>query len=114
VDRDFGLLARQVWCLPGLVIASCRRVELGHQFAVGCAGGGEVLLVILGLETQIGDVLFEGLVLVLECVDVGGGAEPGFVPGLFAEQAGEAAFKVLDASGEAHGSLLGVEQVCLQ
>ena len=35
----------------------------------------EVLIAILELQAQIDDVLFEGLVLVLERVDVGGCAE---------------------------------------
>ncbi len=77
----------------------CRRVELGHELAVGGAGGGEVLTGLLELETQVDDVLLEGEVLLLERVDVGGSAESGLAPGVFAEQAGEPAFELLDAGG---------------
>jgi hypothetical protein len=59
-------------------------------------------------------VLLEGEVVLRERVDVGGSAEPGFTPGALAEQVGEPAFELLDADGEAGGSLLGVEQVGLQ
>jgi hypothetical protein len=98
----------------GRLSAAGRRVELGHELAVGCAGSGEILLAVLVPETQIDDVLLEDLVLVTERIDVGGCAESRFMPGLFAEHAGETAFEWLDASGEARCSLLGVEQVGLQ
>ena len=53
------------------------------------------------LETQVDDLLLEDLVVLLERVGIGGCAEPGFMPGVFAEQDGEAAFELLDAGGEA-------------
>ena len=56
---------------------------------------------------QIGD-------LVVECVDVGGGAEPGFAPGLVAERFGQAFFELLDMSGEPESAVVGGEQVGLQ
>ncbi len=98
-----------VGCLP----AACR-VELGHELAVGGARGGEVLLAVAELETQVGDLLLESVVVLLERVDAGRGAEPGFLPGVLAEQGGEPAFELLDAGGQPGGSLLGVEQVSLQ
>ena len=52
--------------------------------------------------------------LVVECVDVGGGAEPGFAPGLVAERLGQAFFELLDAGGEPQSALVGGEQVGLQ
>ena len=93
---------------------ACRRVELGHELAVGGTGGSEVLIALFELEAQVDDVLFEGEVLLLERVDADGSAEPGFAPGALAEQVGEPVFELLDAAGEAGGSLLGVEQVGLQ
>ena len=65
-------------------------------------------------ETQVDDLLLEAVDPALERVDVGGGAEPGFPPGVLAEEAGQPAFELLDAGGEPGGSLLGVEQVGLQ
>jgi hypothetical protein len=46
-----------------------------------------------GLLLEVGDLLAEG-------VDVGGGAEPGFAPGLLAEGLGQALFELPDAGGE--------------
>ena len=55
--------------------AACGRVELGHELAVGGAGGVEVLVAFFELEMQIGDVLFEVGDFLVEGVDVGRGAE---------------------------------------
>ena len=63
---------------------------------------------------QAGDLLLERVVVLLERVDAGRGAEPGFLPGVLAEQGGEPAFELLDAGGQPGGSLLGVEQISLQ
>ncbi len=93
--------------------AGCR-VELCHEFPVGGACGGEVLVAFVELEAQVDDALLEGGVLLLERVDVGGRAEPGFPPCVFAEQAGEPVFEVLEAGCQAGGPLLGVEQVGVQ
>jgi hypothetical protein len=49
-------------------------VELGHQLAVGGAGGLQVLVLLLALQAQVGDVLFEVGDLLVEGVDVGGRA----------------------------------------
>ena len=38
---------------------SCRGVELGHEFAVGGAGRGQVLVAFLELEAQVGGLLLE-------------------------------------------------------
>jgi hypothetical protein len=64
---------------------SCRAVERGHQFAVGCAGGVEVVVFLTELATQFHDLLFEFGVASAEIVDVVGAAESGLTPCLFAE-----------------------------
>jgi len=63
-------------------------VEPGHQFAVGGAGGGEVLVAFFELQPGVNDLLFERYDALLKLVDVGGGTESGCAPGLFAEQFG--------------------------
>jgi hypothetical protein len=60
-------------------------VELGREFAVGGACGGEVSVAFFELQPQVSDLLFEGDDVLLEPVDVGGDAEPCCAPGLFAE-----------------------------
>jgi hypothetical protein len=50
----------------------------------------------------------------VEGVDVGGGAEPGVVPGALAEGVGEPPFEVLDAAVQPGGAFVGGEQVGLQ
>lgn len=100
--------------MPSCCLLAARRVELGHEFAVGGACGGEVLVTFAELETQVGDLLLERVVALVERVDAGRGAEPGFPPGVVAEQAGEPVLELVDAGGQAGGSLLGVEQVGLQ
>ena len=84
-------------------------VELGHEFAVGGAGGGEFVVAFFELEPQVDGLLFERDDLLLELVDVVGGAEAGLAPGLFAEQFGEALFELVDPGGEADAALLGGE-----
>jgi len=68
----------------GLSLAACRRVVLGHEFAVGRPGGGEILVALFELEPQVDGLLLEAGDLLAEGVDVGGGAEPGLAPGLLA------------------------------
>jgi hypothetical protein len=72
-----GLLVQHVWCT--LVLAAraraARGVDLGHELAVGCAGGGEVLIAFFELEPQVGDLLFKVRDLAVERVDVGRGTE---------------------------------------
>ncbi len=89
--------------------AVCRRVELGHEFTVGGTGGGEVLVALFELEPQVDGLLLEVGDLLFEGVDIGGGAEPGFAPGLFAERLGEAVFELPDAGGEPEGTFVGGE-----
>lgn len=43
------------------------------------------MVAFLKLETQVGDVLFERHDLLVELVDIAGGAEPGLTPGVGAE-----------------------------
>ena len=60
-------------------------VEPGHEFSVGGAGGGEVLVAFFELKVGVNDLLFERCDALLKLVDVGGGAESGCAPCLFAE-----------------------------
>ena len=60
-----------------------------------------------GLLLEVGDLLAEG-------VDVGGSAESGLVPGLFAECFGQAFFQLADVGGEPDGAFVRGEQVGLQ
>ena len=96
------------------VICGVAWVELGHELAVGCAGGGEVLVAFLELEAQVDGLLFEVGDLWLRAIDVGGDAEPGLAPGLLAECVGQAFFELTDAGVEPDGALMGGEQVGLQ
>ena len=118
---------RQVWwnsergaCgLDGLVgrgasAPACGGVDLGHELAVGCAGCGELVAAFFELEAEVGGLLFEMGDLLAEGVDVGGGAEPGFLPGLLAESFGEPFLELLDAGAEAGRAFVGGEQVGLQ
>ena len=89
-------------------------VDAGHELAVGGAGGGEVLVAFLELQAQVDDLLFELGDLLVEGVDVGGGAEPGLAPGVLAEGFGQALFEVLDSGVEPGGAFVGGEQVGLQ
>ena len=85
----------------GVSSAACRGVELGHELAVGGAGGGEVLVPFLELQAQVDGLLLEMGDLLAEGVDVGWRAEPGFAPGLLAERLGQAVFELPDAGGRA-------------
>lgn len=78
---------QQVWCKPtgGGSPVVVGDVDAGHEFAVGGACGGEVLIAFLQLEAQVDGPLFEVGDLLLEGVEVGGCAEPGLAPGLLAE-----------------------------
>ena len=71
-------------------------VEPGHELAVGGAGGSEVAVAFFELEPQVDGLLFEVGDLLVEGVDVGGRAEPGFAPGLLAEGLGQALFELPD------------------
>ena len=51
--------------------------------------------------------------MLLEPVDVVGGAEAGLVPGLLAEELGQALFELAGSGVEADRALLGGEQVGL-
>src|SRR6266568_1534256 len=89
-------------------------VELGHELAVGSAGGGEFFAAFFELPPQIGNLLFQVVDLVVEGVDVGWGAESGLAPRLFAKSLGQAFFQVLDAGVEPDGAFVSGEQVGLQ
>ena len=71
-------------------------VEAGHEFAVGRACGGEVLVSFFELEAQVDDLLLELAVLLGEVAGVGGVSEAGLVPGLLAERFGQAVFELPD------------------
>ena len=95
------------WDRPGVV-------ELGHELSVGGTGSGEVFVAFFELEPQVEDLLFQVGDLLVEGVDVGGGAEPGLAPGLVAESLGQAFFQVMDAGAEPDGTFVCGEQVGLQ
>jgi hypothetical protein len=52
--------------------------------------------------------------LLVECVDVGGGAQAGLAPGVLAQCGGETLLEVLDASVKPGGAFVGGEEVGLQ
>ena len=89
-------------------------VELGHELAVGSAGGGELAVAFFELAAQVGGLLFQAGDRVVEGVDAGGCAEPGVAPGLLAERLGQAFLQLLDAGCEPESALVGGEQVGLQ
>ena len=89
-------------------------VEPGHQLAVGGARGCEFVVAFFELQAQVGGLLFEVGDFLAEGVDVGGGAEPGFAPCLFAERFGQPLLELADAGAEADGAFVGGEQVGLQ
>jgi hypothetical protein len=66
------------------------------------------------LQPQVGGLLFEVGDLLVERVDVGGCAEPGFAPRLFAERIGQPLFELADARVEPDSAFVGGEQVGLQ
>ena len=63
--------ARRAVCSSGAAWG----VEPGHEVAVRCPGGGQVLGAFLELQAKVDGLLFEVGDLGLELVDVGGGAE---------------------------------------
>jgi integrase len=87
---------------------------VGHELAVSGAGRVEVLAAFGELQLEVGGLLFEVGDLLLQGVDVGGRAEPGFAPGLLAERFGQAFFELADAGGEPQRPFVGGEQVGLQ
>jgi hypothetical protein len=50
----------------------------------------------------------------MECIDVGWGAEPGLAPGLFAEGLGQPLFQLLDPGVEPDGAFVCGKQIRLQ
>lgn len=69
---------RQVLCKWLVVFSPVRggRVEAGHEFAVGGAGGGQVLVAFVELQPQVDGLLFQLGDALVERVDVGWVAEP--------------------------------------
>ena len=63
-------------------------VELCHEFAVGAAGSGEVLVALFELVAEIDYCLFEFGDSRGELVVAGGSAQSGFAPGSMAEPLG--------------------------
>jgi len=79
--------AGQERLLPSRRRAGCAfgvAVELGHELAVSCAGGGELVVAFLEFQFQVGRLLFEGGDSGLELLGVIGAADAGLAPGLFA------------------------------
>ena len=99
------------------VLPACRGggvVELGHELAVGGAGGVQVLVALAELEAQVGGLLLEVGDFLVQGVDVGGCAEPGFAPCLLAERFGEPFLELPGAGVEPQRAFMGGEQVRLQ
>ncbi|WP_313865492.1 hypothetical protein [Mycobacterium sp.] len=61
----------------------------------------------------VDDLLFEMGDPLVECIDVGWGAEPGLAPRLFAEGLGEPLLELANAGVEPGGAFVGGEQVGL-
>jgi hypothetical protein len=97
------------------VSACCHRlIELGHQLAVRSPRGCEFIAAFFELQAKVGGLLFEVGDFLVERIDVGGCAEPGFAPCLFAERVRQPQFEVADAAVEPDGAFVGGEQVGLQ
>lgn len=73
----------------------CGSVELGHELAVGGAGGGKVVVAVLELEFQVDDLLFEGGDPGLELFGVVGASDAGLAPDLFAQDLAECLCHIL-------------------
>lgn len=80
---------------------------------VGGAGGGEVFVPLVELQTQIKYLLFEVGDLLVERVEIGWGAQPRLAPGVLTEYCGEAFLEVEDTSVLPGRALVGGEQVGL-
>ena len=78
------------------------------------AGGGEVLIAFLELQTQVDHGLLEGDDLLLQLVDIERCAKPGFAPRLLAEGFGEALLQLVNAAGQPAGAVVRVGKVGLQ
>ena len=89
-------------------------VDAGHQLAVGGGGGGKLVVAFAELDAQVGSLLFELGDRAVECVDACGRAEAGLLPGLLAEDLGQALLKLPDAGVEAGGAFMRGEEVSLQ
>jgi hypothetical protein len=89
-------------------------VELGHQLAVRGAGGREVVALVLELELQVDDLLFEGGDPGLKLFGVVGAADAGLALDPLAQGIAEAGFKAADLGGEAGGAGVGGRQVGLE
>ncbi|MEW2471059.1 hypothetical protein AB0919_39670 [Streptomyces sp. NPDC046994] len=68
-------------------------VDLGHEFTVRGACGGEILVPFIEFGAEIEDLLFQLGDSVGERLDVGGGAEAGRLPGGLPEGLGETPFQ---------------------
>ena len=86
-------------------------IELRHELAVGGTGSVEVLVPLGQAEPQVRCLLLKMGDLLLQGVDVGGGAEARFAPGLLAERFGQALFELPDAGGEPQCPFVCREQV---
>jgi hypothetical protein len=98
----------------GVSWPACRGVELCHELAVGGPGRGEVVIAFGDLEPQVDGLLLVVGELLIEGIDVGGRAEPGFAPCLLAERLGQPFLELVDAGVEPDGAFVGCEQVGLQ
>jgi hypothetical protein len=75
-------------------------VELGHQLAVGGAGGFEVLVLFRKFAAEVENLLFQLGGAACERFDVGRGAEAGGFPGCLAQGLGQTPFEPGDVRGQ--------------
>lgn len=90
--------------LPGLL-------QLNHEFPVRRAGSAEFVRAIGELGSDVDNLLLELGDALLECVDVGRGAEAGLLPGFLADGFGEPAFELSDVPRHAGVAFGQVSQV---
>jgi hypothetical protein len=106
--RPLLLALPQTQVLPSR-LRPCRvgAIELGHDLAVGGAGGDEVVVAVVELELQVDDLLFAGGDSGLELFGAVGAADTGLAPDLLAQDLAEPAFEAPDLGGEAGSAGVG-------
>ncbi|MGA4946953.1 hypothetical protein [Streptomyces cinereoruber] len=100
--RNSVLLPNQRRCpdVVAVTAMTCSAVELGHQLAVGGAGGFEAFVPFDEFAAQIEDPLFQLGGAACERLDVGWSAEAGGIPSCLAQGLGQAPFEPGDVRGQ--------------
>ncbi|MFD7003312.1 hypothetical protein ACFWA5_45480 [Streptomyces mirabilis] len=88
-------------------------VELAHEIPDGRAGGVQLVALVLELELQIDNLLFEGGDAGFEPLCVDRPADADLAPDLFAQHLAEAVFEAADLGGEPGGAGIGRQEVGL-